>query len=129
MPARWDGSPLRRSELTPPAKERSEPTGLRFGSPETAPRAAARIARTLECRFEQEGQVWVTSSPELITITPEPAGGSLVTVELTTHPWHLTTVLTAIGLTCLGPGHLAHPFGGESEDGSDGTIRERPNWD
>ncbi|HEV8116502.1 MAG TPA: hypothetical protein VGP53_09705, partial [Acidimicrobiales bacterium] len=34
LPTRWDGSPLRISELTPPWKERTAPTGLRFASPE-----------------------------------------------------------------------------------------------
>ncbi len=103
VPSRWDGSQLRASELTPPLKEQSEPTGLRFGTylrPETA---AARIGTTLRCRFEQEGNLWVTSTPDLITITPEPAGGSLITIELTTHPHQLTTTLTAIGLTALRP--------------------------
>ena len=37
------------------------------------------------------------STPDLITISPT-EGGSLVTVELTTHPRQLTTTLTAIGL-------------------------------
>lgn len=57
VPSRWDGSPLVRRELTPPLQEASEPTGLRFGSPESAPRAAARIAVTPGCRLEQEGEV------------------------------------------------------------------------
>ncbi len=44
--------------------------------------------------------MWVTSAPDLITVTPDQAGaGSLVTVELTIHPRQLTTTLTAIGLT------------------------------
>jgi len=96
VPSRWDGSQLRAAELTPPPKEHTEPTGLRFGSHERAATAAARIGRTLGCRFEEEGHV-------LITITPEPAGGSLVTVELTTHPRHITTALTSVGLTLLRP--------------------------
>lgn len=101
MPSRWDGSQLRNRELSPPWKEQTDPTGLRFGTylrPETA---AARIGRTLRGRFTQEGKVWVTSTPDLVTITPEPAGGSLVTIELTTHPTHLTTTLTAVGLNLL----------------------------
>ncbi len=44
--------------------------------------------------------MWVTSAPDLITVTPAPTvAGSLVTVELTTRPRQLTTTLTAIGLT------------------------------
>jgi len=103
VPSRWDGSPLRASELTPPLREHTAPTRLRFGSHRSSEATAIRVARTLRCRFEQEGDVWVTSSPDLITITPEPAGGSLVTAELTTHPAHLSTILIAIGLTLLGP--------------------------
>ncbi|MFP5371407.1 MAG: DUF222 domain-containing protein, partial [Actinomycetes bacterium] len=34
VPSRWDGSQLRRRELTPPRKKRSEPTALRFASAE-----------------------------------------------------------------------------------------------
>lgn len=101
VPSRWDGSPLLATELSPPLKERAAPTGLRFGSPFRAERTAARIAKTLRCRFEQEGAVFVTSSPELITITPEPAGGSLVTIEVTTRPRHLSAALTTLGLTLL----------------------------
>ena len=59
---------------------------------------AKRLARTLACQFQEERDVWVTSTPDLITITPEPAGGSLITIELTTRPRHLTTTLTTIGL-------------------------------
>ena len=57
--------------------------------------------------------MWVTSSPELITVTPEPAGGSLVTVELTTRPHHITTTLTAIG---VGP----VPVTSDNPDADDG---------
>ena len=98
-PAHWDGSPLLAAELTPPAREHTAPTTLHFGThlrPETV---AKRLARTLFCQFQQERDIWVTSTPDLITITPEPAGGSLITIELTTRPHHLTTTLGAIGLT------------------------------
>jgi len=44
-----------------------------------------------------------------ITITPEPAGGCLVTIELTTRPHHLTTTLTAIGLDRV-PDTPENPF-------------------
>jgi len=98
VPSRWDGSPLLANELVPPLKEHSEPTSLRFGSHRTAGKTATRVTRTLGAKFQQEGDLWVTSTPELITITPEPAGGSLVTIELTTRPRHLTTTLAAIGL-------------------------------
>ena len=51
----------------------------------------------------------------LITITPNlAAGGSLVTIELTTHPLRLTTTLTAIGLTIV---HADLP---DSPGGDDG---------
>ncbi len=53
--------------------------------------------------------MWVTSTPELITITPEPAGGSLVTIELTTRPRHLTTTLAAIGLDLV-PATPSNPY-------------------
>ena len=67
------------------------------------------MGATLGGRFEQEGQLWITSTPELITITPEPAGGCLVTIELTTRPQHLTTTLAAIGLERL-PDIADNPF-------------------
>ncbi len=111
VPSRWDGSPLRASELTPPLKERTPPTSLRLGSAFSAERTAARVAATLGCRFEHEGQVWVTSSPELITITPQPAGGSMVTVDLTTRPEHLITALTTAGILLLRPDPPASPGG------------------
>ena len=98
IPSHWDGSPLLAAELVPPFKEHTAPTTLNFGThlrPETV---AKRLARTLACQFHQERDVWVTSTPDLITITPEPAGGSLITIELTTRPRHLTTTLTTIGL-------------------------------
>jgi len=102
VPTRWDGSPLRVAELTPPWKEHTAPTGLRFTSPEPPEATAARLAPTLGCRLEHEGEVWVTSAPDLITVTPDQAGAaSLVTVELTTHPRQLTTTFRAIGLTSL----------------------------
>ena len=109
IPSRWDGSPLLAAELIPPLKENAEPTTLRFGSHRTPETTATRLARTLGGRLEQEGDVWVTSSPELITITPEPAGGCLVTIELTTRPHHLTTTLTAIGLDRV-PDTPGNPF-------------------
>jgi len=57
--------------------------------------------------------VWVTSTPDLITVTPDQAGaGSLVTVELTTHPHQLTTTLTAIGLTSIAA-DVPHSPGGD----------------
>ena len=98
IPSHWDGSPLLAAELTPPAKEHTAPTTLHFGThlrPETV---AKRLARTLFCQFQQERDVWVTSTPDLITI------------ELTTRPRHLTTTLTSIGLygitvTPLWPAH------------------------
>ncbi|MEO5679354.1 MAG: DUF222 domain-containing protein [Acidimicrobiales bacterium] len=99
VPAHWDGSPLLAAELTPPPRERTAPTTVHFGThlrPETV---ARRLARTLSCELQQERDVWVTSAPDLITITPEPAGGSLITIELTTRPHHLTTALTTIGFT------------------------------
>jgi hypothetical protein len=71
-------------------------------SPEPPEATAARLAPTLGCRFEHESDLWVTSTPDLITITPNPAGaGSLVTIEVTTHPRQLTTTLTTIGLTSV----------------------------
>jgi len=70
LPTRWDGSPLRVTELTPPPKERTAPTGLRFASAEPPEATAARLAPTLRCRFEYERDVWVTSTPDLITVTP-----------------------------------------------------------
>jgi len=109
VPSRWDGSPLLASELTPPLREHTAPTRLRFGSHRSGEATATRVSRTLRCRFEQENGVWVTSSPDLITITPEPAGGCLVTAELTTHPAHLATTLTAIGLTLLRPDARSSP--------------------
>ena len=113
VPSRWDGSPLRVTELTPPWKERTAPTGLRFASPEPPEATAARLAPTLRSRFEHEGNVWVTSTPDLITVTPDQAGaGSLVTVELTTHPHQLTTTLTAIGLTSIAA-DVPHSPGGD----------------
>ncbi len=118
LPTRWDGSPLRVTELTPPPQEHTAPTAptaLRFASPELPEATAARLAPTLRCRFEHEGDVWVTSAPDLITVTPNPAGaGSLVTIELTTHPHQLTTTLTAIGLT------VAHADVPHSPGGDDG---------
>jgi len=91
------------------------PTGLRFASPEPPEATAARLAPTLRSRFEHEGNVWVTSTPDLITVTPGQAGaGSLVTIELTTHPRQLTTTLTAIGLT------VAHADVPDSPGGDDG---------
>ncbi len=46
--------------------------------------------------------MWVTSAPDLITVTSDQAGaGSLITVELTTHPRQLSTTLTAIGLNAI----------------------------
>jgi hypothetical protein len=110
VPSNWDGSALRNSELSPPWKEQTEPTSLRFGTHYLPQTAAARISRTLGCRFEQEGKIWVTSTPDLITITPEPAGGSLVTIELTTHPTHLTTTLTAIGIEPLRDQEIPEPL-------------------
>ena len=98
VPTRWDGSPLVAAELTPPLREHAEQTTLCFGSHFTPEKTATRVGRTLGARFEQEGDLWITSTPELITITPEPAGGCLVTIELTTRPHHLTTTLTTIGL-------------------------------
>ena len=71
LPTRWDGSPLRASELTPPLKERTQPTGLRFASPDPPEQTAARLAHTLRCRFEHEAEIWVTSDPDLITLTAE----------------------------------------------------------
>ncbi|CAA9233855.1 MAG: hypothetical protein AVDCRST_MAG76-1323 [uncultured Acidimicrobiales bacterium] len=115
LPTRWDGSPLRVTELTPPLKEHSAPTGLRFSSSDPPEEAAARLARTLGCRFEHQAQVWVTSIPDLITITPDAGGGSLVTIELTTHPHRLTTTLTAIGLHPAPP-----PDRPDSPGGDDG---------
>ena len=92
---------MRVTELTPPLKERTAPTGLRFASPEPPEATAARLAATLRCRFEHERDVWVTSTPDLITVTPDQVGGGVVTVELTTHPHQLTVTLTAIGLTAV----------------------------
>ncbi len=89
------------------------PTGLRFTSTGPPEATAARLAPTLRCRFEHEGDVWVTSAPDLITVTPDHGGGgSLVTVELTTHPRQLTTTLTAIGLTAV-PADPPHSPGGD----------------
>ncbi len=63
----------------------------------------------------QEKDVWVTSAPDLITITAAPAGaGSLITVELTTRPHQLTTTLTAIGLRSV---HLDPPRSPGGDDG------------
>jgi len=111
VPNRWAGDPLLANELTPPLKEHTEPTGLRFGFHHSAEKTAARLARTLGCRFEQEKDLWVTSTPDLITITPEPAGGCLITIELTTHPHQLTVTLTSIGLTLLRPDRPESPGG------------------
>jgi len=106
IPCHWDGSRLRSTELTPPRPERAAPTDLRFASDDSPDQIAARVAHTLRCRFTQEADLWITSCPELITIAAGPASaGSLVTVELTTHPLHLTTTLTAIGLTHLPDRH------------------------
>ncbi len=58
--------------------------------------------------------MWVTSTPDLITITPDQGGGSVVTVELTTHPHQLTTTLTAIGLTA---DHADPPHSPGGDDG------------
>ena len=59
--------------------------------------------------------MWVTSAPDLITVTPDQAGaGSLVTIELTIQPRQLTTTLTAIGLTVV---HAEVP---DSPGGDDG---------
>lgn len=102
LPTRWDGSPLHVTQLTPPWNERAEPTDLSFVSAEPPEPTTARLAHTLGCRFEQEKDVWITSTPDLITITPDSGGtGSLISIELTTRPHRLTTTLTAIGLTAL----------------------------
>ena len=114
MPCRWEGDPLITTELTPPAKEATEPTSLRFGFHQRPKTTAARIARTLGCKFEQEKDLWVTSDPELITITPEPAGGCLITVELTTRPHQLTVTLGAVGIEPIRP---YRPEGPTARDG------------
>jgi hypothetical protein len=103
VPTRWDGSPLLLHWLTPPRTEHDAPSSLRFGAHQTTEKLAATLARTLACTFQQQGDIWVTSTPDLITITPEPAGGRLITIELTTRPHRLATVLTGMGLTLLRP--------------------------
>lgn len=100
IPSRWDGSPLLVRELIPPRREKAEATGLRFASIHPPAQTAARIGHTLGCRFEHDSGIWVTSHPDLITITTGHNGrGSLLWVDLTTRPQHLRTTLTAIGLT------------------------------
>ena len=60
--------------------------------------------------------MWVTSAPDLITVTPDQAGAdSLVTVELTTHARQLTTTLTAICLTAV-PADVPDSPGGGDDD-------------
>jgi hypothetical protein len=101
-PSHWDGSPLRLTELTPPRKEHAEPTTLRFASWRAPDEVAGVLAATLGCRFTNEATVWMTSTPDLITITPadDPdEGGSQVTVDLTTRPRHLRITFSTIGLT------------------------------
>lgn len=102
-PARWDGSPLRLAELTPPRRERVGPTTLRFSSHRSPEEAANLLARTLGCRFAEEATVWITSSPDLITITARDEAATLVTVDLTTRPHHLRTTLATIGLHEIPP--------------------------
>ncbi len=62
--------------------------------------------------------MWVTSAPDLITVTPNPAGaGSLVTtIDLPTQPdpHQLTTTLTAVGLTVV---HVGRPQSPGVDDG------------
>ena len=62
----------------------------------------------------------MTSTPELITITPETSGG-LVTIELTTRPRPLTTTLANIGLERLPD--IATPSPPPAKSASDGSAR------
>jgi hypothetical protein len=103
VPSRWDGSPLLLPELTPPKREHTEPTTLRFASWRSPDEIAALLAHTLSCRFDSEGAVWVTSDPDLIAITDHDDGGTLITVDLTTRPHHLQITFSTIGLTELPP--------------------------
>jgi len=83
LPTRWDGSPLLGTELPPPLKERTARSSLGFAVRE---------------RGRRVGHV----GPRPDHRHPRQAGaGSLVTIELTTHPRQVTTTLTAIGLNSV----------------------------
>lgn len=103
VPSRWDGSPLLLTELTPPRREHADPTTLRFASWRPPDEVVSLLAHTLGCQFTKEGAVWITSSPDLITITPSDEDGTLITVDLTTRPHQLKVTLSTIGLTDITP--------------------------
>ena len=106
VPSRWDGSPLLLAEITPPQKEHTEPTTLRFASWRPPEEIAGLLAHTLGCTFTNQGAVWMTSTPDLITITSgddDDGDGTLITVDLTTRPRQLTITFSTIGLTDITP--------------------------